>query len=191
MKKAIALLAVALVIPTSVAVAKSNPTRGKSNPMVMYVLKGTLSGYTAATATTDGQVSITVNHANYHGRALKGTTLTFGNIDVSLMWRHISSMNAEPGAKPQVFNGTITAGSLAGQTFNFAHIPAYNWFDLSTRFSINDHLDLTFTVQNLLNKLPPIVGSTIGSTSFNSGNTFPSTYDALGRRYAVSARLRF
>jgi hypothetical protein len=78
MKKAIALLAVALVIPTSVAVAKSNPTRGKSNPMVMYVLKGTLSGYTAATATTDGQVSITVNHANYHGRALKGTTLTFG-----------------------------------------------------------------------------------------------------------------
>ena len=122
---------------------------------------------------------------------LQRTTLTFGDIDVSLMWRHISSMNAEPGAKPQVFNGTITAGSLAGQTFNFAHIPAYNWFDLSTRFSINDHLDLTFTVQNLLNKLPPIVGSTIGSTSFNSGNTFPSTYDTLGRRYAVSARLRF
>ena len=78
MKKAIALLAVALVIPTSVAVAKSNPTRGKSNPMVMYVLKGTLSGYTAATAGVDGQVSITVNHANYHGRALRGTTLTFG-----------------------------------------------------------------------------------------------------------------
>ena len=78
MKKAIALLAVALVIPTSVAVAKSNPTRGKSNPMVMYVLKGTLSGYTAASATADGQVSITVNHSNYHGRGLKGTTLTFG-----------------------------------------------------------------------------------------------------------------
>jgi hypothetical protein len=77
MKKAIVFLAVALVIPTSVAVAKGNPTRGKSNPMVMYVLKGTLSGYTAATSTTDGQVSITVKHANYHGRALKDQTLTF------------------------------------------------------------------------------------------------------------------
>ena len=122
---------------------------------------------------------------------LQRTTLTFGNVDVSLMWRHITSMNVEPGSKPAVFSGTLTAGSLAGQTVDFTHIPAYNWFDLSTRFSINDHLDLTFTVQNLLNKLPPIVGSTIGSTSFNSGNTFPSTYDALGRRYAVSARLRF
>jgi iron complex outermembrane receptor protein len=91
----------------------------------------------------------------------------------------------------QVFSGTITSGALAGQTFNFGHIPSYNYFDLAMRFSLNEHLDLTFTVQNLLNKLPPIVGSTIGSTTFNSGNTYPSTYDALGRRYAASARLRF
>ena len=46
-------------------------------------------------------------------------------------------------------------------------------------------------MQNLFDKDPPIVGATIGTTSFNSGNTYPSTYDALGRRYAVSARLRF
>ena len=77
MKKAIVLVAVALVIPTSVAFAKANPTHGKSNPMVMYVLKGTLSSYLAATPTTDGSISITVNHSNYHGRALKGQTLTF------------------------------------------------------------------------------------------------------------------
>jgi hypothetical protein len=77
MKKAIVLVAVALAIPTSVALAKANPTRGKSHPSVMYVLKGTLSGYTAAAGTVDGQISITVNHSNYHGRALKGQTLTF------------------------------------------------------------------------------------------------------------------
>jgi hypothetical protein len=35
------------------------------------------------------------------------------------------------------------------------------------------------------------VGNTIGSTSYNSGNVYPSTYDALGRRYAVSAKFRF
>jgi outer membrane receptor protein involved in Fe transport len=82
-------------------------------------------------------------------------------------------------------------GTLGGQTVDFGHIPAYNYFDLATRFSVTDHLDITMTVQNLFDKQPPIVGSTIGSTSFNSGNTYPSTYDALGRRYAVSARLRF
>lgn len=77
MKKAILLLVVALAIPTSVAFAKASPTRGKSNPRVMYVLKGTLSSYQAATSTADGSISITVNHSNYHGRALKDQTLTF------------------------------------------------------------------------------------------------------------------
>jgi len=77
MKKAIVLLVVALAIPTSVAFAKASPTRGKSNPRVMYVLKGALSSYEAATSTADGSISITVNHSNYHGRLLKDQTLTF------------------------------------------------------------------------------------------------------------------
>ena len=80
MKKAIVFLAVALAIPTSVAFAKgptSHTNHSKAAPKVMYVLKGTFSSYTAATATTDGSISITVNHSNYHGRALKGLTLSF------------------------------------------------------------------------------------------------------------------
>jgi hypothetical protein len=77
MKKAIVFLVVALAIPTSVALAKGPGTHGKSNPRVMYVLKGALSSYTAATSTVDGSISITVKHSNYHGRALRGQTLTF------------------------------------------------------------------------------------------------------------------
>jgi hypothetical protein len=78
MKKAIVFLAIVLALPTSVALAKGTPgSHGKSSPKVMYVLKGTLSDYQAATSDADGSVSITVNHSNYHGRALKGQTLTF------------------------------------------------------------------------------------------------------------------
>jgi hypothetical protein len=80
MRNALVCLAVALALPTSVAFAKSphsNPgTHGKSAPKVLYILKGTLSAYTPA-GSTDGQISITVNHSNYHGRALKGQLLTF------------------------------------------------------------------------------------------------------------------
>jgi hypothetical protein len=36
-----------------------------------------------------------------------------------------------------------------------------------------------------------IEGNEIGSTVFNSRNVYPSTYDAAGRRYAVSAKLKF
>jgi len=79
MRKALVVLVVALALPTSIAFAKGTPgAHGKSNPMVMYVLKGTLSNYTAATSdTVGGQISITVAHSNFHS-SLKGQTLTFG-----------------------------------------------------------------------------------------------------------------
>lgn len=117
------------------------------------------------------------------------TTLTFGPLDVSLLWRHLSAMKAEAGVV--AFAGTIGSGALAGEKVDFGHIPAYNYFDLATHVTVGEHFDLTFTVMNLFDKAPPVVGGTIGSTSFNSGNTFPSTYDALGRRFAVGAKVKF
>ncbi|MEA3009763.1 MAG: iron complex outerrane recepter protein [Sphingomonadales bacterium] len=123
------------------------------------------------------------------------TTLTFGDIDVSLLWRHVSKMQAEAGvvAYKGVLPGRPTAivGVLDGRTVDFGHIPAHDLFDLAVRFGVSENFDLTMTVMNLFDKDPPIVGSTIGSTSFNSGNTYPSTYDALGRRFAVGGRLKF
>ncbi|MFL6778539.1 MAG: hypothetical protein ACJ8E8_05810, partial [Sphingomicrobium sp.] len=73
----------------------------------------------------------------------------------------------------------------------FRKIPAEHYFDLTARFNATDNMTFTFTVQNLLDNQPKVVGNTIGSTTFNSGNVFPSTYDALGRRYAVGAKLKF
>jgi outer membrane receptor protein involved in Fe transport len=131
------------------------------------------------------------------------TTLTIENVDLSLLWRHISSLRYE-GNEPdfaargfsasgrRLFAGTISGNTaLAGRVANFNFIPSYDFFDLSARIGVGDNLDLTVTAINLFDKKPPIVGANAGSTSYNSGNTFPSTYDALGRRFAVAARLRF
>jgi outer membrane receptor protein involved in Fe transport len=115
------------------------------------------------------------------------TTLTFGDIDVSLLWRHIDRVEYEFADTAPAFRGTVPGfGDV-----DFNRIPAYDYFDLTTRFAINDNLSLVFSVQNLFDKAPPLVGNTIGTTSFNSGNTYPSTYDALGRRFVASARIRF
>jgi hypothetical protein len=78
MKRTIIFLVAALALPTSVAFATpSHPTGGKSAPKVQYILKGTLSAYTAATDTSTGQITITVKHSNYHARALKNMDVTF------------------------------------------------------------------------------------------------------------------
>jgi outer membrane receptor protein involved in Fe transport len=124
------------------------------------------------------------------------TTLSYGKFDVSLLWRHLSAIEQEPldvedgGA---FFSGTIGASvpGLGGQTLNFGKIKAYDYFDLSARINASENLTFTVSAQNLLDKDPPVTGNNAGSTSYNSGNTFPSTYDALGRRYAVTAKLRF
>jgi|CXWL01.1.fsa_nt_gi outer membrane receptor protein involved in Fe transport len=118
------------------------------------------------------------------------TTLSFGNIDASLLWRHISPVKFEPGLAP-LFSGNLSGGPLNGQTVNFNRIPAFDYFDLATRFKVNDNVELVLTASNIFDRKPPVVGNTAGSTTFNSGNTYPSTYDALGRRYAVSAKLKF
>jgi hypothetical protein len=80
MKKALILVIAALAIPGVALAAGHTPTRGgKSAPKVMYVLKGKLSGYQAynSVGPVTGSITIVVSHANYHGRALKGDTLTF------------------------------------------------------------------------------------------------------------------
>ncbi len=123
-------------------------------------------------------------------------TFTFvDNIDLSVLWRHIDGVRQEPddiiNGNGAAFTGALTGGALAGQQADFTRIPSYDYIDLSTRIGIAENFDLTVTVQNLFDKQPPLVGSTVGSTSFNSGNTYPSTYDALGRRFAVGANLHF
>lgn len=118
-------------------------------------------------------------------------TLGFDGVDLSVLWRHIDAVSYE--FAPDAFSGTLAAstGPVAGQQVDFNRIEAHDYFDLTARFNATENVQFLVTVQNLFDKQPPIVGSDIGSTSFNSGNTYPSTYDSLGRRYAVSAKVRF
>lgn len=121
------------------------------------------------------------------------TTATVSKVDVSLLWRHIDSMKYEFDDTAPAFIGTLpqNVGKISGKSVNFNKISAYNYFDLSTRFGITDNFTLVLLAENILNKKPPLLGSTIGSTTFNSGNTYPSTYDAVGRSYTASVRLKF
>lgn len=106
------------------------------------------------------------------------TTLTVGMFDASLLWRYIDAVKYEP------------LGSTAVLP-KFARIKAANYFDLTGRANLKNNVVLTLGVQNLFDRQPPIVGANAGPSSFNAGNTYPSTYDVLGRRYALSASVKF
>ena len=119
------------------------------------------------------------------------TTLSFGDVDFSVLWRHIDKMVQEPddviNGRGPAFKGTLADGTVV----DFRSIKAYDYIDLAARFGITSKVDLTMGVTNVFNRKPPIVGNTIGTTSFNSGNTYPSTYDTLGRSFAASVKVHF
>ena len=73
-RKTIAVLVVALAIPGAALAARARSTAAAK---VTYVLKGTLSAYTAASSAADGSITIHVDSANYHSRLLTGKDLTF------------------------------------------------------------------------------------------------------------------
>lgn len=106
------------------------------------------------------------------------STVSYDKYDLSLRWRYVDSVSVEPEVADQFLE-------------DFRRIKARHYLDLTLRASVHENLDLTFSVINLTDVQPPVVGSTIGTTAFNSGNTYPSTYDPLGRRYALAAKLKF
>ncbi len=128
------------------------------------------------------------------------TTLSISDLDFSLNWRFIDKMKFEPQQYNEDLEAAIDAGceDPAGTDPDgcmvdeqFRTIKAASYFDFSIRANVGENWVLTLSALNLADRKPKVVGSTIGATAYNSGNVYPSTYDALGRRYAVTARLRF
>ncbi len=114
-------------------------------------------------------------------------TLGFDWVDVSVLWRHISGTEVEP-----LFLEPVEVfGSGATVYEPFQQTNAYDYVDLTGRFHVVDNLDVILTINNLFNAQPPVLGGQIGSTAYNSGNTFPSTYDPLGRRYTMQVVFKF
>ncbi|MDP3738226.1 MAG: TonB-dependent receptor [Hyphomonadaceae bacterium] len=106
------------------------------------------------------------------------TTWTFGNFDVSYIWRYLSGSTVDP---------TQAADTAAAS----ASIPDYNYIDLAGSWQITDWAKLKLSITNVTDEEAPFVQTETGSTPYNSGNTYPSTYDVLGRVFTVGLSAKF
>ena len=102
-------------------------------------------------------------------------------VGVSLQWRMMGKVAHESeelgGATPQ----------LSGK------VKAQHYFDLATTYAFGDHYNLRLGVNNLLDNDPPLMTSAAGSCPAGpcNGNTFPGTWDALGRYFYAGVTLDF
>ena len=98
------------------------------------------------------------------------------DLDLSLTWRFMT--------KVEGFGGP--------PTFSVARIdyelPAQDYFDVSANWAITEKAGVTLGINNVLDDNPPL-SATVGTTG--NGNTYPQTYDALGRYVFVRATVDF
>ena len=97
----------------------------------------------------------------------------------SVRWRHTGSMdytlqNGNPGTTDQLL------------VRNGNQLDAFNYFDVSGRFTLNDNTSLTVGVNNILDQEPPLVG---GSLSDNANSL--TGYDQAGRFLFANISLNF
>lgn len=107
------------------------------------------------------------------------TSWNWNDLTASLQWRHIGSVDIE---RPEA------AATFAA----FRSIDDYDYLDLYVSYNLwEDRVRISMGIDNITDEDPPVVGNEAGDTSSNSGNTFPSNYDTLGRMYTFGARLSF
>ena len=107
------------------------------------------------------------------------TTWTVSDFVFGYNWRYQSEVEIEPLSNTPAF---LPA---------FSKIEAYSYFDLSAVWNATKNIRLNLSVNNVTDKSPPNVGNTISNTGVNSGNTFPQSYDVVGRYYSVGVTYKF
>jgi iron complex outermembrane receptor protein len=97
-------------------------------------------------------------------------SLIDGPVTASLRWRHINS----------------TTDDDDDTDFFVEETGDYDLFDLAFSINAGDHLTINMGVNNLMDKRPVTFGS-----NAEQANTYPGTFDVLGRDFFISANLRF
>ena len=111
-------------------------------------------------------------------RLIERTTWNHNDLSLSMQLRHIGEVSVEP---PEAANTYV----------EFRTIDAETYVDLYASYTFADKYLVSFGAMNVTDIDPPVVGNEAASTSFNSGNTFPSSYDVLGRVYTLQLSMNF
>ena len=99
------------------------------------------------------------------------------DVDLSFTWRHYGEVTG------------LLAPNQQMHLSNLDHtLPAEDYFDLAANWAITEKAGVTLGINNVLDDNPSISGA-VGTTG--NGNTYPQTYDALGRYVFLRATVDF
>lgn len=108
-----------------------------------------------------------------HAKFKWNSRLSFvdGPLTISSRWRHVGRVRDDNDAT----------------AFTVERIKAYNLYDVSFSFDVTDQFSLSAGVNNVGDKKPPV----LSQSNSQQANTFPGTYDVLGRDFFFATNFRF
>ena len=112
---------------------------------------------------------------------LRTTWSTPWDFEAALTWRHLSKVTLQGASGQPLLAGTVREVER--------ELAAQNYIDLAASWNAVKGLTLSLGVNNIFDKDPPITSQL--STGAGNGNTYPSVYDALGRKVFVTATYKF
>ncbi|HEX4304049.1 MAG TPA: TonB-dependent receptor [Rhizomicrobium sp.] len=130
---------------------------------------------------------------------MRVTWSTPWDVDISLQWRHISQVALDADTTDPLLGGSATTVCPGGATIHGAgdcvdqNIRAYDYFDLSGVWNVTEGIELRAGINNLFDIEPPILDQgSLGVTPipFGAANTFPGTYDPLGRNVFIAGTIK-
>jgi len=103
--------------------------------------------------------------------------------DIALTWRHLSKVTLDSTSSDPNLNAPFAQVDR--------ELAERDYLDLAATWNITKQMTLSGGIDNLLDKDPPIVSSSIAGPAFGNGNTYPQVYDSFGRKLFISLQYRF
>lgn len=103
----------------------------------------------------------------------------WAGIDVTLSWRYFDEVKRDAEDSNQFLS---FLGQVEGVLPTDSRLGSRSYFDLTSSMTLADRYTVRVGVNNLLDKDPPLNGSSSCPTGPCNGNTWPQVYDAMGRQ---------
>ncbi len=113
---------------------------------------------------------------------LRAVWATPWNADLALTWRHLDKVTQQEASGQEKLAGPVNDLERT--------LSARDYLDLAAVWRPTKALSIMFGINNVLDRDPPITTQQ-GPSVFGNGNTFPGTYDAMGRKIFVTGTYKF
>lgn len=141
-----------------------------------YLIDRTLTPVAAIPSQVDacaGRFGVICGNPSPKWKALTTVGWNRGPVTLTAQWQLIGPVSDDGGL---------------GIPLAVEHIDGVSYLNFDASYTLSKSAAITIGVVNLANRLPPIMGD---NSDANWANSWPATYDTIGRRFFVDAHYRF